>query len=142
MYLSREVVSLRLPVEPSEDVPPPSELRLDWYTALPYAAATVFIETSLFTKLLPNYLTDEEYRGLQAYLLKSPDAGDLIRGSGGVRKVRWGKAGSGKSGGVRVIYFWKKSKHQIWFLTIYQKAEKDSIPAHTLRRIAEALKNE
>src|SRR5690554_203084 len=61
----------------------------------------LFIETSTFTKLLPNYLTDEEYRGLQTYLSQKPDAGDLIKGSGGVRKVRWAPAGSGKSGGIR-----------------------------------------
>jgi len=48
----------------------------------------IFIETSLFTKLLPNYLSDDEYRGLQAYLLQKPDAGDIVKGSGGVRKVR------------------------------------------------------
>lgn len=102
----------------------------------------IFIETSLFTKLLPNYLTDEEYCGLQVYLLRTPDGGDLIRGSGGVRKVRWAISGSGKSSGVRVIYFWKKSDHQIWLLTIYQKSEQDSIPGHTLKQIAEALKNE
>lgn len=109
---------------------------------MPYIAIMVFIETSLFTKLLPKYLTDEEYRGLQAYLLTTPEVGDLIRGSGGVRKVRWAVSGSGKSGGVRVIYFWKKSNHQIWLLTIYQKSEQDSIPGHTLKQIAEALKNE
>jgi mRNA-degrading endonuclease RelE of RelBE toxin-antitoxin system len=102
----------------------------------------VFIETSLFTKLLPKYLTDEEYQGLQAYLLKSPDAGDLVRRSGGVRKVRWTITGSGKSGGVRIIYFWKKSHHQIWFLTLYKKSEQDSIPGHMLKQISEALKNE
>lgn len=50
----------------------------------------VFVETSVFTKLLPGYLKDEDYRGLQSHLIKSPDAGAVIRGSGGVRKVRWG----------------------------------------------------
>ena len=60
---------------------------LDARTATPYILAMLFIETSTFTKLLPNYLTDEEYRGLQTYLLQKPDAGDLIKGSGGVRKV-------------------------------------------------------
>lgn len=64
----------------------------------------VFVETSVFTKLLPGYLKDEDYRGLQSHLIKSPDAGAVIRGSGGVRKVRWGAGAKGKSGGVRVIY--------------------------------------
>ena len=100
----------------------------------------LFIETSTFTKLLPNYLTDEEYRGLQTYLLQKPDAGDLIKGSGGVRKVRWAPADSGKSGGIRAIYYWK-SDHEIWMLTLYSKSERASIPGHTLKQIAEAIKN-
>ncbi|MDZ7751729.1 MAG: type II toxin-antitoxin system RelE/ParE family toxin [Gammaproteobacteria bacterium] len=101
----------------------------------------LFIETSTFTKLLQSYLTDDEYRGLQTYLLQKPDAGDLIKGSGGVRKVRWATAGSGKSGGIRVIYYWKKSDHEIWMLTLYSKSERASIPGHTLKQIAEAIKN-
>jgi mRNA-degrading endonuclease RelE of RelBE toxin-antitoxin system len=76
----------------------------------------IFIEASTFTKLLPDYLTDDEYRGLQMYLMQKPDAGDLVRGSGGVRKVRWAPDGRGKSGGVRVIYYWKKPNHEIWML--------------------------
>lgn len=101
----------------------------------------LFIETSTFTKLLPNYLTDEEYRGLQVYLLQKPDAGDLIKGSGGVRKVRWSPEGSGKSGGVRAIYYWKKSDHEIWMLTLYSKTERASIPGHMLKQVAEAIKH-
>ena len=102
----------------------------------------LFIETSNFTTLLPKDLTDEEYRALQAYLLMCPEAGDIVRGSGGVRKVRWAPAGSGKSGGVRVIYYFKRSQHQIWMLTLYQKSEQATIPSHLLKKIAEALKNE
>ncbi|MBL1266297.1 MAG: transcriptional regulator [Halomonas sp.] len=103
----------------------------------------LFIETSTFAKLLPSYLTDEEYRGLQAYLLQKPNAGDLIKGSGGVRKVRWASEGSGKSGGIiRAIYYWKKSDHEIWMLTLYSKAERASISGHTLKQIAEAIKND
>ena len=101
----------------------------------------LFIETTKFTRLLPSYLTDEEYRGLQVYLMQKPDAGDLIRGSGGVRKVRWAPAGFGKSGAVRVIYYWKQSDHEIWMLTLYSKSERASIPGHMLRQIAEAIKN-
>ena len=60
----------------------------------------VFIETSIFTKLLPSYLSDDDYRGLQSYLLQKPDAGDIVRGSGGVRKVRWAASDRGKGGGI------------------------------------------
>jgi len=102
----------------------------------------VFIETSIFTKLLPSYLSDDDYRGLQSYLLQKPDAGDIVRGSGGVRKVRWAKAGKGKSGGVRAIYYWKKSKHEIWMLTMYSKSERATISGHILKQIAEAIDHE
>lgn len=64
----------------------------------------VFIETSIFTKLVYDYLTDEEYLGLQSFLVGNPDAGPVVPGSGGVRKLRWAVAGRGKRGGIRVIY--------------------------------------
>ena len=64
-----------------------------------------FVEAPLFTKLVGEYLTDEEYAALQAALAEDPELGDVIPGSGGVRKVRWGTRGRGKRGGVRVIYF-------------------------------------
>lgn len=115
---------------------------LDEGTALPYILGMIFIETSNFTKLLPKYLADEDYRALQAYLLIAPEVGDLIRGSGGVRKVRWAQAGEGKSGGIRVIYYLKESQSQIWMLTLYRKSEHDSIPGHLLKKIVEALKND
>lgn len=102
----------------------------------------IFIESSLFTKLLPDYLSNEEYRGLQTYLLQKPDIGDLIKGSGGVRKVRWAPEGQGKSGGVRVIYYWKKSEHEIWMLTLYSKSERATIAGHILKQIAEAIDHE
>jgi mRNA-degrading endonuclease RelE of RelBE toxin-antitoxin system len=108
---------------------------------LPYNPDMEFIETSTFTKLLYTYLTDEEYSGLQAYLLKYPEAGKIVSGSGGVRKVRWAIAGKGKRGGVRVIYYFKKQDNEIWMLTLYGKSEVENIPAHILRHIAEEIKN-
>ena len=102
----------------------------------------IFIEASTFSELLPDYLTDDEYRGLQIYLMQKPDAGDLVRGSGGVRKVRWAPDGRGKSGGVRVIYYWKKPNHEIWLLTIYSKSERSTISGHILKKIAEAIDHE
>ena len=101
----------------------------------------IFIETSRFTKLLSEYLSDDEYRMLQWHLQEKPDAGDIVRGSGGVRKVRWAPEGKGKSGGVRVIYYWKKSEYEIWMLTIYSKSERESIPGHLLKKIAEAIEH-
>ena len=102
----------------------------------------IFIETSKFTKLLSDYLSDDEYRMLQWHLQEKPDSGDIVRGSGGVRKVRWAPEGKGKSGGVRVIYYWKKSDYEIWMLTIYSKYEQATIPSHILKKIVEAIENE
>ena len=102
----------------------------------------LFIEASVFTRLLPNYLTDEEYRWLQNYLLETPDAGEIIKGSRGVLKVRWASTGSGKRGGLRVIYYWKNASNELWMLTLYSKSEQSTIPGHMLKQIAEAIKHE
>lgn len=100
-----------------------------------------FIEATTFTKYVYDYLTEEEYIGLQSFLLQNPESGKVVRGSGGVRKVRWAMAGRGKSGGARVIYYFKKQDDEIWLLTIYGKSEIESIPAHILRQIAKELEN-
>ena len=102
----------------------------------------IFIETTIFTKLLPKYLTDDEYRAFQWYLLLNPEVGDLVRGSGGVRKVRWAPEGKGKRGGIRIMYYWKNSDNEIWLLTLYSKNEKATIPGHILKKIAEEIENE
>lgn len=101
-----------------------------------------FIETSIFTKLVYRYLTEDEYLGLQVFLLKYPALGSVIPGSGGIRKLRWAMAGKGKRGGVRVIYYFKKRADEIWLLTLYGKSETENIPAHILRAIAEELKHD
>lgn len=75
------------------------------------------------------------------FLLKPPEAGGIIRGSGGVRKVRWAAGGKGKSGGVRVIYYWLKADSQIFFLTLYSKGEKESLSAEDLRRIVKLIED-
>jgi hypothetical protein len=100
-----------------------------------------FIETSIFTRLVYSYLTEDEYVGLQTYMFKFPEAGNVVPGSGGVRKLRWSLAGRGKRGGLRVIYYFKKQEDEIWMLTIYAKSQLDNIPAHILRQIAEEVKN-
>ena len=99
----------------------------------------VFVETSLFSKLLTQYLSDDEYRGLQNHLIERPDAGAIIRGSSGVRKVRWATGGKGKSGGLRVIYYWIKANEQIVLLTLYGKGEKENLSAAELRRVVKII---
>jgi hypothetical protein len=74
-------------------------------------------------------------------MFKFPEAGNVVPGSGGVRKLRWSLAGRGKRGGLRVIYYFKKQEDEIWMLTIYGKSQLDNIPAHILRQIAEEVKN-
>ena len=101
-----------------------------------------FIEAIAFTKHIYKYLSDDEYSGLQNFLLQHPEAGKIVRGSGGVRKVRWAISGKGKSGGVRVIYYFKKQDSEIWFLTIYRKSKVENIPAHVLRKIAKEIEND
>ena len=68
----------------------------------------LFIETPIFTKLIQDSLADEEYRGVQHTLLMRPDTGVVIPGSGGLRKMRWKDVGRGKSGGLRIIYYWDR----------------------------------
>ncbi len=108
---------------------------------MPYNGLMEFIEATAFTRYVYNYLSEEEYLGLQGFLLQNPEAGKIVRGSGGVRKVRWAISGKGKSGGVRVIYYFKKQDDEIWLLTIYSKNEVESIPAHVLRQIAKEIEN-
>lgn len=101
-----------------------------------------FIETKLFSRLVYDYLSDDEYAAFQAFLAKSPDAGDVVAGTGGVRKIRWALQGRGKSGGVRVIYFSRLAAGEIWLLTIYAKNEIETIPANVLRKIKEEIEND
>lgn len=98
-----------------------------------------FIETRLFSQLVGEYLSDDEYASLQKTLVANPQAGTLIPGSGGVRKIRWAVRGRGKRGGVRVIYYAKIREGVIWMLTIYPKNVAENIPAHVLRKIKEEI---
>ena len=93
----------------------------------------VIIETSIFTNLVRQLLSDEEYRLLQAALVARPALGVLIKGSGGLRKVRWAPAHKSKSGGVRVIYYWAVARDQILMLLIYSKTERDDLTPAQLR---------
>jgi len=98
-----------------------------------------FIETRLFTRLVRDHLTDDEYGALQQALIRNPDAGDVIRGSGGVRKIRWRVAGRATRGGLRVIYFVRPREGQVWMLTLYAKNVADSIPVDMIRKIREEI---
>jgi len=100
-----------------------------------------FIETRLFTRLVQEYLDDDEYRELQKVLMENPETGNIIPGSGGLRKVRWRAPGRGKRGGYRVIYYARLKQGVILMLTMYPKNVTENIPAHVLRQIRKEIEN-
>ena len=97
------------------------------------------IESPLFSRLWPDYWSEDERAESSVFVASNPDAGELVAGSGGCRKIRWSRAGSGKRGGVRVIYSVRLSQGALVLLVIYAKSARDNIPAHLLRKIAEEM---
>jgi len=97
------------------------------------------IESPVFTKLWPDYWSEDERGEFAAWLAENPYAGDVVPGSGGVRKVRWGRKDQGKRGGIRIVYFIQLGNGLIWLLTLYAKSKKENIPAHILKILKEEL---
>ncbi|MCH7565170.1 MAG: hypothetical protein IH968_15265 [Gemmatimonadetes bacterium] len=87
----------------------------------------VIVETSVFTKRVDKLLNRESFRLLQLRLVAEPDAGDVVKGTGGLRKIRWQGSGRGKRGGVRVIYYLAREDEVILLLLIYGKNERDDL---------------
>jgi mRNA-degrading endonuclease RelE of RelBE toxin-antitoxin system len=87
----------------------------------------IFIETPVFTEDLHNLLSDDEYTEFQKYLALNPLSGDVIRSTGGLRKIRWAAGGKGKRGGVRIIYYHVTADSQIRLLLIYKKGIQDDL---------------
>ena len=100
------------------------------------------IETPTFVRFASDYWNDEDRTGFIAFIAANPEAGDVVPGSGGLRKVRWGHAGRGKRGGVHVIYFNRLAKGEIWLLLVYAKSVRENISAQLLRQIREEIENE
>ncbi len=99
------------------------------------------VETILFQRQGSMYWTEEERDAFATYIAKYPDAGDMVPESGGIRKIRWGWAGVGKSDGVRVIYFVRTLQEEVVLLTLYAKSKTDNISGAKLKEIRRALES-
>jgi mRNA-degrading endonuclease RelE of RelBE toxin-antitoxin system len=100
-----------------------------------------FVEAPPFTRHLADYLNEESYRELQARLAANPEAGDLIPGTGGFRKLRWADArrGKGRRGGLRIIYYYFLSDHQIWLMTVYGKDEASDLSEKQKKALKDSM---
>lgn len=104
----------------------------------------IFIELPPFERHRQSYLSDASYREFQIVLMENPEAGDVIEGTGGLRKIRHAdeKRGKGKRGGLRVIYYWWLSGKQFWLFTVYNKDEMDDLSAAQKKILKDLLKQE
>jgi hypothetical protein len=100
-----------------------------------------FVETPIFTKIITR-LDDEEYRGLQIALMLRPEQGPIIRGAGGLRKVRCAKPGAGKRGGWRVIYYWAPREQAFYMLYAYSKNEQQDLTPAQARVLGQLVREE
>ena len=101
-----------------------------------------FIETSAFTKYVSDLLPGDEYRELQSFLIVRPDAGPVIPGSGGLRKLRWAGSGRGKRGGTRVIYYWVTTQERLYMLYIYPKNAQEDLTDKQLKFLRTIVESE
>jgi hypothetical protein len=100
----------------------------------------LFVETPVFTRELQDLVPDDDYRALQSALLLRPQAGAPIAGGGGLRKVRWGLPGTGKPGGLRLIYYWQKAEDRIYMLLVYRKSRQEDLTPQQLRILRKLVK--
>jgi len=99
------------------------------------------IETEVFVRAAAQVWTDSERTEFINWLAAHPDAGDVIPGAAGCRKVRWTRSGMGKRGGARVIYFNRLEHGEIWLLMVYVKARFDNLPVSFLKQLREAIEH-
>ncbi len=102
----------------------------------------LFIETAVFTEDVSSLLTDDSYKAMQQALLFRPDAGALIPGGHGLRKLRWRTKSGGKRGGVRVIYYWIRDDDSIYLLTMYPKTRQDNLSPRQLKILSRIVQEE
>jgi hypothetical protein len=101
-----------------------------------------FVELAPFRKLREQYLQDDDYRALQVHLMENPEAGDVIKGTGGLRKVRFAdkRRGKGKRGGLRVIYYYWVKGPQFWMFALYDKDEASDLSKDDRHDLSELLR--
>ena len=102
----------------------------------------LIIETAIFTKRVNELLDDEQYRLLQCILVKAPDSGKIIPGSGGLRKLRWAGSGRGKRGGIRLIYYWFPKQDRLLMLFLFAKNEQADLTAQQLKTLRLVVQKE
>jgi len=104
----------------------------------------LFVELPAFARFRNDYLDDEGFRGLQTAMILNPEAGDVIEGTGGLRKLRYGdpRPGKGKRGGLRVIYYWWNGESQFWLFTLYDKDELKDLSPQEKKALKSMLKTE
>jgi hypothetical protein len=101
----------------------------------------MFVETNEFHRGCKRLgLGEEDLRELQAYLLEHPSAGDMVQGTGGVRKLRWARPGRGKSGGARTIYIDLADRETTWLITVFGKNERADLSADERNEIKRFVK--
>ena len=112
-----------------------------WYV-IGVCFVVLFIETPVFTRVVAALLDDEALRALEHSLMERPDQGALLQGGHGVRKLRWAVPGSGKRGGLRIIYYWHIRGNAILFLHAYRKSRTEDLTPHQVRVLAEVIRKE
>ena len=100
-----------------------------------------FIETAIFSRIIYDLLDDDRYSDLQSDLIDNPNAGDVIPGSGGIRKIRWSAKGRGKRGGIRVIYY-LMAESKIYILYVYNKREKGDLTKDQIKMLRDIVSGE
>jgi len=98
------------------------------------------VETKVYTKYITKLMSDDEYKELQSFLVQNPKAGDMIKNSGGLRKLRWKIKDKGKSGGIRNIYYFYENKEMIIMLHVYEKTKQDDLSPKELEILKNILK--
>jgi hypothetical protein len=101
-----------------------------------------FVETPVFTSLIKRLLDDDTYRKLQVALLLRPEQGPIIKDSGGIRKIRWALPGKGRSGGIRVIYYWAADDSTIYLLYAYSKKDQGDLTRAQIRVLRQLVQEE